>query len=73
MYVWIEMVGGWRDVCLDTDGEWVERCTFGYRWWVGGEMYVWIEMGGWRDVCLDIDGGWVERCMFGYRWVGEEM
>ena len=29
MYVWIEMVGGWRDVCLDTDGEWVERCMFG--------------------------------------------
>ena len=36
MYVWIEM-GGWRDVCLDIDGGWVERCMFGYRW-VGEEM-----------------------------------
>ena len=43
MYVWIQM-GGWRDVCLDTDG-WVERCMFGYRW-----------VGGWRDVSLNIDG-----------------
>ena len=31
MCVWILMVGGWRDVCLDING-----------WWVGGDMYIWI-------------------------------
>ena len=30
-------MGGWRDVCLDTDG------------WVDGEMYVWIQIDGWME------------------------